>query len=479
MPIAPSTARLIEECAGLNARIAGRVGKNINFLVWAAPTAYRDPEETKLWHPIYTDKPLILKIPVYIYLVSIYTAVGIVRLFSYRGFSYKHISKNAPVLLVLAEEITDHKEGCATDYLIEEAGHQVDKLVFSRTKDIGERSAGIGIIENLRTSIRLEWAVLSDLFSRTIKGNANAAYLDACLIFYRWVVSRSWCFHADFYRLLNDICKRSGYKQLLLLHEMHFYSRVAYMITRENQLRAVTAQHAMIVPEKLWYFPQKEETKAGCPLPDVFFVYSAETADLLKPYYPGTDFPLCCSPRFRRWKAADLPAGGPTQDRRYITFASGIMAYDIEILVRAIKALLRGKYLNKKKIRLRLHPAGIIERKERDWIKMASGAGWIEISKASLKEELADSALVIGSNSTVLQEAILSGVPALGLSTGDYICAAVLPDSEDWVIPVEEISWERIEQQIKRKPDPDLMRRFRTNMGLFNTDLTTAMVYGI
>jgi hypothetical protein len=152
------------------------------------------------------------------------------------------------------------------------------------------------------------------------------------------------------------------------------------------------------------------------------------------------------------------------------------MEYDTAIIVKAARALLAEEYKDKRKIRLRLHPAGIIGRAQREWIEAASGAGSIELSKVPLKEEFELSRLIIGSNSAVLQEAVLSGVPALALTSGEYICASVLPDEDKWTIDVSRLSWKRVEEQSARTPDQDTTRRFRANMGLDNPDLTTATV---
>ena len=459
----------------MNARTAGRLGPGLEFLVWASPTAYRDPEDTKLWHPVYLERPAVYKLLVHCYLYLRYALIGVVRCFAYRGFSYAYSEKGARVLIVMAEEITDHSEGFRTDYVIEDTSHPEDKLVFSRTKSIGRNYTALGFWKKMMIGEKLEMALIADFIQKLLAGRISMAYLDSLAIFHRWVISYSWCFHYDFYMLARKILSRekAGYRSVFVPHEMHFYSRMAWKAAKVLNIKSITAQHAMILPEKLWYFPETAEIKAGCVLPDIFYVYSEGTKALLGKYYPGTDFRLCCSPRFRKWK----DSGRLDRSRaEAVTFVCGIMAYDTGIIVKAAKALLAEEYKDKRKIRLRLHPAGIIGRAQREWISAASKAGSIELSKVPLKEEFELSRIIIGSNSAVLQEAVLSGVPALALTSREYICASVLPDDDKWTIDISRISWKRIEEQSDRTPDRDTTLRFRANMGLDNPDLTTATV---
>ncbi|MFA5164066.1 MAG: hypothetical protein WC481_00675 [Candidatus Omnitrophota bacterium] len=475
MPLTASTKRLVEECAGLNARTAGRLGPGLGFLVWASPTAYRDPEDTKLWHPVYLEKPVAYKLPALCYLYLRYALIGMIRCFAYRGFSYAYREKSAPVLIVMAEEITDHSQEFRTDYIIEDTSHQEDKLVFSRTKNIGKNYTALGLWKKIMIGEKLEMSLIADFIQRLLAGRLSIAYLESLAIFHRWVISYSWCFHYDFYMLVHKVLSRepAEYRSVFVPHEMHFYSRMVWKAAKALDVKGITAQHAMILPEKLWYFPEAAEVKAGCALPDIFYVYSEGTKALLGRYYPGTDLRLCCSPRFRKWK----DSGRLDRSRAdAVTFVCGIMEYDTAIIVKAAKALLAEEYKDKRKIRLRLHPAGIIGRAQREWIKAASGAVSVELSKVPLKEEFELSRLIIGSNSAVLQEAVLSGVPALALTSGEYICASVLPDEDKWTIDVSRLSWKRVEEQSARTPDQDTTRRFRANMGLDNPDLTTATV---
>lgn len=482
MSITPRISRLIEESAALNSRMAGKLEKSgLAFLVWASPSACRSPEESKIWHPFYAGKPLIIKLLIYLYIIVLYLLVGLVRFFTYRGFYYNYIEAGSSALLVIPDEITDRSPQAKTDYLIEEDDYPIDKLVFSRIKNIGKRFTSLGYFTKARITLTLFMALMSDLWQRLIRMKVNIDYLDSFVMFSRWVISHSWSFNWDLYHLLKGkIGLNSRYNVLLSLHEMHFYSKVIWKIASENGKIGVTAQHAVIIPEKLWYFPHSSELKANCPEPDIFFVYSDEIKKLLEPFYPRTKFYLCCSPRFSKWKMvnATRPSPQPKDGRRYVTFVSGIPYYDSAILVMAIKNLLKSGGGGDLKIKVRLHPHAIIRSKDKLWLENSFRSGTIVASSASLKEDLSDACLVIGANSTVLQEAVLMSIPALSVSTSEYVHPSILPDTADWKIAVEDVLWKKIEQRMAGAPENDLVDRFRANMGIYSPDLTTGLFYG-
>ncbi len=481
MSITPRMNRLIEESAALNCRMAGRLEKRgLAFLVWASPSACRSPEESKFWHPFYAGRPVIIKLLIYFYIIGLYLAVGLVRFFTYRGFYYNYIDAGSRALLVIPDEITDHSLQANTDYLTEEAGHPVDKLVFSRIKNIGKRFTSIGYFTKAGISLTLLAALISDLWQRLIRMKINIDYLDSFVMLGRWVISHSWFFNWDLYRLLKEeIDLNPRYNALLSLHEMHFYSKVIWKAASEGGKIGITAQHAVIIPEKLWYFPHASELEANCPEPDVFFVYSDEIKKLLEPFYPRTRFYLCCSPRFSKWRTVKTTQPSPQSKdgARYVTFVSGIPYYDSAILVMAMKNLLKSGRGGDLRIKARLHPHAVIRPKDKLWLENSFRSGAITASNASLEEDLSSACLVIGANSTVLREAVLMGIPALSVSTDRYVHPSMLPDTADWKIAAKDISWEKIGQRIARSPESDLSGRFRENMGIYSPELTTGLVY--
>lgn len=483
MAITTRINRLIEESACLNVRLADRLkGSGLDFLVWASPSSCRSPEGTKLWHPFYARKSFFIKIGIYLYILALYSFLGIVRFFSYKGFYYNCQKKGRSILLVVPDEITDHTKLIKTAYLIEDADYAVDKLLFSKSKNVGLRFCVLPYLNRARIVGKLFSATLLDFRERLHHKEINIEYIDAFIIFLRWIISQSWCFHWDFYQLIKKITdpRSSGYKAILCLHEMHFYSKVIWRVAKLRNIKGITAQHAMIIPEKLWYFPEKVELEAGLALPDIFFVFSNKIKELLQPYYLNTKFMLCCSPRFNKWRSFTIDSRrNPHSEGEgvLILFASGIMFYDTAILIRAVKNLLNRKDGADIRIRLRLHPYGNINKADKLWLNKVCRSGKVQISSNTLEKDLLEAAIVIGSNSTVIQEACILGIPVLSLSASDYISSTVFTGNSDFVIPLEAISWERIRQQINSVPDRELIDQLKADMGIFNHDLSTGLIY--
>lgn len=482
MAITEKMRNMIDESGSMSGRLSCRLkGSGLDIIIRVSPLSCRSPEETILWHPIHERRPLFVKIFVYFYIIITSSLLGIARFFSYRGFWYNSVKKHSPAILIIPDEITDHSSEIKTDYLIENDNYPIDRIVFSRAKNIGYRFCKILHTERIKIFFKISSEVAHDFKVQFRRGKINLSYIDSLVIFLKWFLSQSWYFHWDFYRFINWRIDKSEpkYKILVSVHEMHFYSRVIWRVGHERGLQSLTAQHAMIIPEKLWYFPFRSELEDYTTFPDIFFVYSDETQQALAPFYPKTRFLLCCSPRFKKWKLIHDDRNKNVIKGGFILFVSGIMPYDVRILIRSIKKLI-GEVCHGKagKIRLRLHPHAGIYRKDISWIKTALDKRYIQISNGPLDNDLSGALLVIGANSTVLQESMLLGIPSLSISDRDYIHPSILPQTEEWNVPLDSLSWKRIKDQVLKKPDYDLRDRFKKNMGLYNTDFSTSLIYG-
>lgn len=320
--------------------------------------------------------------------------------------------------------------------------------------------------------------LILDFIRQLISGRLNRDYMDSFIILFRWVISHSWFFHWDFYHFLKKKTKSDpGYKVFLSLHEVHFYSKVIWKVAHEYGIIGVTAQHAIIIPEKLWYYPERSEIEADCPTPNVFFVYSQRIKDMLKPFYPDTEISLCCSPRFAKWKAARERGTKDISERGFVTFVSGIVACDTTILIRAITNLLKQNPPDGVRIKLRLHPHAIVRKSDKMWIDRAVRDDVVELSMASLNDDLLNSRLVLGSISTVLQEAILLGVPPLSLYSKDFVHPSILPDGDAWNVQAETLTWERLKNQWSISLNPDIKKEIREDMGINSPDLSTKLIF--
>jgi hypothetical protein len=259
---------------------------------------------------------------------------------------------------------------------------------------------------------------------------------------------------------------------------MSFYTKIIWQVSKEAGLLGVTAQHAMIYPEKLNFFPEMNEIEAGIPQPHIFFVYSPQMVALLKPYFPKTRFLLACSPRFNRWRD-QKSLRRENGDVKNILFVSGVMFYDVMLLLAAIKKLRKENRHKNFRFWVRFHPDGEMRIFDKISVFLAHKLGKIEISRGHLEETLKHTSLVVGSNTTTLQEAMLLGIPALNIFHEDFLCADVLSLSKDSRIHVNHISSDDLHSAIKTTPDPKLIEDYKAFMGLYHPDFSTDLLYRV
>lgn len=480
-------SEFIRECSKLNVRCAQSLAKkNLDFLIWAAPAASREAEDTIRWQPYYLKKKRWLKWIYFFSTVFVYAIIGFFRFFSYKGFRYEILKTGSKALLILPVEVTEGRAPYKTSYMIESAGEnpdakpavKIDKLIFSRTEPMGARRYELTFYKRITIFMILFFTLLGDFFTRIAKKETREAYLDSFAILFQWIIAQRWFFHWDFYHFLRKLCGDGNYKVLVSVHEMSFYTKMIWQVSKENGLLGVTAQHAMIYPEKLNFFPEANEIEAGSPQPDIFFVYSPRMIDLLKPYFPKTRFLLGCSPRFNRWKGQKswLRGNGGVKN---LLFVSGVMFYDVMLLLAALKKLRKADQNKNLKFWVRFHPDGEKRILDKISIFFAHRLGKIEISKGPLEETLKHTSLVLGSNTTTLQEAILLGIPTLNIFHEDFLCADVLSLSKDLRIHLNHISLDDVYERMKITPHPKLIEDYRAFMGLHHPDFSTDLLYRV
>lgn len=484
MALTERTERLIDAAAELGTSLAEKLGESgLGFLVWASPIGSRSPEEAEVWHPGY-DKGYLSRAVKCIFSAALSSLKGLWRFFGYTGFYYVRINKNGRALLIIPDTITDRSAQYGTSYLAEDEGFSVDKLVFSRSTKIGDNFTALSHFKKLKYFMTIGGAIIMDIFEKIRNGKVDIYYLDMLATFLEWFLSQAWYFHVDLYALIRNTLSSGGadYKALIAVHEMHFYSKIVWKVAEEKGILGVTAQHAMIIPEKLWYFPHKMEIDAGFSFPDIFFVYSEETKSILKKGYPEkTRFPLCYSPRFKKWKDIKNVSRHPETGRgksEFVLFAGGLTPYDTTSLLEAISNLCDLGHSGKgMKVRYRLHPHARIKLRDKIQIRKAVSSKKFELSKGSLMEDLGKSALVIGAYTLVLRQAALMGIPVLSMRSENYIQPSVLPRDEKWNATTRGLSWERITRQINTAPDSDMKKTFLKDLGMENQEFSTKLVY--
>lgn len=488
---------MIRECADLNIRLDNNLPLNLRFLVWLSPTSIRNPELSVLWQPLHDRRKTFAKLFTYSTIIGYSIARGFYKFLRYKGFYCQQFRNKSPVLLIIPDVIVDEYEGFKTSYLIEDENYPVDKLLFSFSKKRlkqGTRFTTLNIIDKMVLFLKLFTAILSDLGRQLFKKKVTWKYLDALLLFAGWTLSQSWYFAWDLYHMLNNYGISNCNRYLLVLHEMHFYSRVVWTVAKEKGLSGIAVQHALIIPEKLWYFPDKSEIKTNYPLPDIFFVYSDETKELLQPLYQKTEFQKCCSPRFRHWKkyfASEHPVSEGVHNKKYtmpikfenksnkrvvLIVNNAAIFHDI-VVIKAMYKLIQLKLNDYISLRFRPHPNERLGLLDQLWIQIAVKLRKIEISSKPLRDDFREADLVVGANSTVVQEAALMGVSVMGICDDDYIVSSILPSSSFY--HVNELSRDKLTQCMVKKNDDLLVQRLKSNIGIFSPDLTTKLIFDL
>ena len=473
--------KLAAECIDLNVRLSRRLPKDVQFLIWTCPMSVRNPEISTFWHPIHSKKTILPRLFAYSFSLGFSCVRGLYKFFRYKGFYYRHINNNSSALLILPENITDGTNNFKTNYLTETAEEPVDKLVFSHSAEkisLGFRFSVLNYFVKGALLLKLLAGIAGDFKEQLFRRRVTKEYMDALIIFASWLLAQSWYFAWDFYHLINKIATSKDYNLFLALHEMHFYSKVIWKVANERGLLGVTAQHALIVPEKLWYFPEEAEVKANCPLPDVFFVYSDEISEVLSPLYPKTQFFKCCSPRFKRWKSypdVSIKHNKAQNNKPVILIANNAAILHDNVVLQALRRLVGQRLNNVFTLRLRLHPTERLNLRDQLWVRAAAILHRIEISFNSLQEDFNEADLVIGANSTVVYEALLTGVPVMGVFDDYHVRSSIIPYA--FTCNINNLSLSSLEIYMNKAVDNDIIRRFKENIGAFSPDFTTKLVY--
>ena len=95
-------------------------------------------------------------------------------------------------------------------------------------------------------------------------------------------------------------------------------------------------------------------------------------------------------------------------------------SFDNKVLIDVLKCLkAEGRT---QVIHLRFHPLARLTSREHQWIDRNVKEGWLILTgKVPLKEDLGHAKIVVGMGTTVLEEALLLGVPVLHIQHPDYV----------------------------------------------------------
>lgn len=388
-------------------------------LIHASPLSARNPDVCLLWHDGYRKKH---RVGLLLNLISttLYGLLkGAVKLaVDYKPMRYSVHGKITDSLLVLAS--TCGFESPAGTFKTAYVRTEDDDALFvcgpAGTCGKGEKDVdGLTLAQKLAITLRLTRSGLRAFF--TVKGD----FIDKALLlllWLEWTLSLQWLHACYLERALSEVVEGCRVKKVGCIHEMHSYARVVWRVAAKYNARGYAVQHASISSGKKWYFSHPAERKNGLMLPDVMHAFSDDTVKLLAPHYDATRFILGCSSRFSHWKDA---APDRTRKSGYYLFATALASFDNDVMIEAVRTLVENSAAPIH-VRLRLHPYAEIKPADKKWLKSRLQAGLIDVSRdIALKDDIARSEAVIGMSTTVLEEALLLGCPAIQLTHPDYL----------------------------------------------------------
>lgn len=449
-----------------SASFAKTLPVEIQSAAFCSPTSFRDPETDNVWHPYMAHCGFIFflimdQIPL---LIRSFLS-GIMRFLLYRFGSFHFIpSENASVLGVAPVIICKPKgNSVETSYCNQD---DIEKITWLLADEKGKEIWGYPISRSRITHYLLKMLfcnLVVSLIHRDKSENLKE-WLTASILMFNWIISLQWVHMWIFAIKIREIINTVKPGKIYSLHEMHPHARIAWSEARKRNIPTVTVQHASIVRAKLWYFPTKDELAAGISTPDEFVVFSSEEQKLLQPFYSQkTRFYLNCGPRFSKWKSIKQESqvfGNNT----HVLFAGSIPWWDNEVVLKGVQKLLDSSKQNRKII-VRLHPAAIVSKVWKKWLNCKAAIGAVIISNQSLTEDISRSAVVIGMNSTVLDEGALSGLASIKIESDRYLSFSTSIGKH---VSLNRLSWKLIEEVIlmTSKHQKEFTQQARTHLGI-------------
>jgi len=409
--------RFEEHAAHFVSRIADTIPRSLTSLVFSSPLSARSPDLNLLWHTGYRENH---KARVFLgLLLSLVTGfvTGLVRLIpGFRPFGYAVYGTARDSVLVLTTFCgKENSEGVFVTPYVRSATDDC-LFVFGRYATCGrnaKRYREISLCQKVSIALLLTGKGVDSFFR--ISGGW---FERACLLvqWLEWSLSLQWVYDYALEQTLSRFVQSSGIVKIGCIHEMHFYSRIVWRVAAKNNAKGFTVQHAAITPGKRWYFTHPRERESGLALPDVMYIFNQGIEQMLKPYYPATEFRLGCSSRYDFWRDVKPAADAGS----YCLFAGALAGFDNEVVLSTVRRITHGR--NELPLRVRLHPHARINLLLRWWLHSAARRGAILISRDTpLEKDIACAIGVVGMSTTVLEEALLMGKPVVQLTHPQYL----------------------------------------------------------
>ncbi|MDP3244337.1 MAG: hypothetical protein Q8M83_01620 [bacterium] len=436
----PEVERLEKTMGQFSAEFAQRLSENLKLVAFTGPASFREPEIDDCWHPCFIRRGFLYFLFQQIIPLARAFFGGIKRFILGRFGKFIFLQKNSSSILGVTPlsicTIVDNN--IKTNYCYPEDAANLNWLVIN---DAGKEVYEVSKLKIYFTCLflLLTWFRIS-FFDKKSK---NVNWLTASVITLRWILNLQWVTLWMLDKRLQQILKQNKITKVFCVHEMWPWARVVWRTAYRNNVPTITFQHALIARTKLWYFPAKEELASGLRTPNEFFIFSNKEQELLKEFYPPeTVFHFGCGPRFAHWKTKILPQSFDKLPIAPVLFVSSIPWWDNEVIFRGAEKLLNLSE-NNRPIKFRLHPLVKLIWKQKRRLQSMVKQGKMNISSCSLSDDLKQAAIVIGMNSTVLEEGLIMGLPVIVLKTDEFLSFATHLGKH---ITLKEFNWEKIRE---------------------------------
>lgn len=434
--------RLEKTMGQYSAELAKNLPEDLRFVAFTGPASFREPEIDDCWHPCYIERGFSYFIFKQIVPLSRAFLGGVKRFVLGRFGKFTFLPKNSSQILGITPSSVCSVIGdtVKTNYCHpEDTANQSWLVIDDAKKERYEISRPK--ICSMCIFLVVVW-LRTSFFSKKLK---NTDWFSASVITLRWIVNLQWVTLWMLDRKLQRIFKENKIEKVFCVHEMWPWSRLVWYTCGHNRIPTVAFQHASISRTKLWYFPTREELESGLKTPDDFFIFSKKEQELLEQFYPAkTVFHVGCGPRFVQWKTYVPPQSFNKSPDAPVLCVSSIPWWDNEIVFRGVEKLINTSG-GTRPIRVRLHPMAKLKHGQKKWLLSMVKCGKIAISKDLLTDDLNHAAIVVGMNSTVLEEGLIVGLPVMVFETNKFLSFATPLGRH---IAVEELGWEVVEDCI-------------------------------
>lgn len=444
--------------AEFTAAFAQRLPAELRLVAFTSPTSFREPEIDNCWHPRFVGRSRIAEALCQLPRLLRSAASGVRRWLTaaFGSVTFLPGADRTTIAITPVSLCTIRDGRVISDYCPRQDAESVSWIV------IDEAASDLQPSSFYRMRVAVAWGkVLSRWFRTSLKRFGQKDWMIASWLSLRWILGLQWAILWNVSIRVESLLQQNRPMQIFAIHEMWPWARAIWMVARRCHIRSVAVQHASITRSKLWYFPMEVERAAGFAAPDVFAVFSEKERSLLLPYFPSTQFLLRCAPRYAHWKNRASLVSTVSRDGT-VLFVSSIPWWDNDVVL-AAAAHISTSGSRQHRIAIRLHPSAVVPSHWKRWLSRAISAGLVWRSTATLPEELEHARVVIGMNTTVLEEAAAMGKAVLVLEDPRYLSFA---PSLGRHLEASHFSWQAVEEAALGAADLSLVSAGRRALGL-------------